>query len=125
MKQFGITMTASLVLTAMIASSALAKPRVMNDAEMDKVSGGTTEPVSLVKDTASATATVSPAQTLITDTSTQSIHVGDQAQQNLTSLVNILAINSAIQVMLNVNVSINSTVGSVNQYNNGSQSNQP
>src|SRR5208282_346997 len=88
----------------------MARPREMTDAQMDKVSGGT---VSVVN------AGTGPVTSTITDNSVQSINLSDQAQQNLTSLVNILSINSTIQVMLNLNVNINSTVGSVTQSSTG------
>lgn len=48
-----------------------------------------------------------------TDTSTLSLN--DSAQENLRALVNVNAVNSAIQVLLNLNVNINSIVGEVNQ----------
>jgi hypothetical protein len=40
-----------------------------------------------------------------------------QAQQNLSSLININAVNSNINVLLNLNVNINSTVGTLTQTN--------
>jgi len=41
----------------------------------------------------------------------------DNAQQNLRSLVNIVAVNSKVQVLVNLNININSTVGAVHQAN--------
>lgn len=41
----------------------------------------------------------------------------DHAQQNLRSVVNINAVNSEVNVLLNLNVTIDSTVGTVNQFN--------
>ena len=40
-----------------------------------------------------------------------------QSQSNLRSLININAVNSEIQVLLNLNISIDSTVGTLNQFN--------
>jgi hypothetical protein len=40
-----------------------------------------------------------------------------QAQQNLSSLININAVNSNINVLLNLNVNLNSTVGTLTQAN--------
>jgi hypothetical protein len=40
-----------------------------------------------------------------------------QAQQNLSSLININAVNSNINVLLNLNVNLNSTVGTLTQTN--------
>ena len=53
----------------------------------------------------------------ITSTTTGTINLSDNAQQNLNSLVNITAVNSNISVLLNLNVNINSTVGTVTQSN--------
>jgi hypothetical protein len=41
----------------------------------------------------------------------------DNAQSNLQSLININAVNSPIQVLLNLNINVNSSIGSVNQLN--------
>lgn len=41
----------------------------------------------------------------------------DNAQNNLSALININAVNSPVQVLLNLNININSKVGSVNQSN--------
>ncbi len=41
----------------------------------------------------------------------------DQAQQNLRALVNVNAVNSMVQVLLNLNISVNSEVGSITQGN--------
>jgi hypothetical protein len=46
-----------------------------------------------------------------------SLLIQDSAQQNLRSLVNINAVNSKIQVLINMNVNINSTVGTLRQIN--------
>lgn len=58
-----------------------------------------------------------------TSTSTMgSINLSGSAQQNLSSLININAVNSTVNVLLNLNVNINSTVGTILQSNlNGKQ----
>jgi hypothetical protein len=43
--------------------------------------------------------------------------IRDQAQQNLQSFINVTAVNSQIQVLVNLNITINSTVGAVQQLN--------
>lgn len=43
--------------------------------------------------------------------------LSDNAQSNLRSLINVNAVNSPVQVLLNLNVSINSTIGNINQLN--------
>lgn len=101
----------------------LAAPRQLSDAELDAVHGGNTTALDPTED---AHVGNSDGAEFSTDIRlSQSIYVGAQAQQNLTSLVNILAVDSAIQVQLNLNVSVNSSVGSVTQGNSGTQSGQP
>jgi hypothetical protein len=57
-----------------------------------------------------------------TTTTTGSVNLGGNAQQNLSSLININAVNSTINVLLNLNININSTVGTILQSNlNGKQ----
>ncbi len=66
---------------------------------------------------------VSAAGTLATQTgpltgaNIGTLTLNGNAQQNLSSLVNINAVNSNINVLLNLNVNINSTVGSILQSN--------
>ena len=118
MKKLLVILTTLTLVSLPLGSGLLAAPREMSDAEMDKVSGG--DAATIDPSTDPATADTSPTTPLPAG-SVSSITISGQAQQNLTSLVNIVAINSSIQVMLNLNVSINSTVGSVNQGNLGTQ----
>jgi hypothetical protein len=53
----------------------------------------------------------------ITGTNMSALTLNGGAQQNLSSLVNINAVNSNINVLLNLNVNMNSTVGTVMQSN--------
>lgn len=46
-----------------------------------------------------------------------SLQLQDQAQQNLRALVNVNAVNSMVQVLLNLNISVDSQVGSILQGN--------
>jgi hypothetical protein len=48
---------------------------------------------------------------------TSTLVIRDNAQQNLQSLINVTAVNSRIQVLVNLNITINSTVGAVQQIN--------
>lgn len=48
---------------------------------------------------------------------TASLKMTGNAQSNLSSLININAVNSPIQVLMNLNININSTVGKMNQWN--------
>lgn len=47
-----------------------------------------------------------------------SLQLMDNAQSNLRSLININAVNSPIQVLLNLNINVNSSIGNLNQLNN-------
>jgi len=89
--------------------------RELDDCEMDGVCGGITGSFDMTQS----------GNMNLTDNSVQSIALNGQAQQNLSSLVNILSINSTISVMMNLNVNINSTVGTVNQGNTGTQTGIP
>jgi len=53
----------------------------------------------------------------VSGTTLGSLSLNGNAQQNLSSLVNINAVNSKINVLLNLNVNINSTVGTLTQSN--------
>lgn len=50
-------------------------------------------------------------------THNNSLTLLDNAQQNLSSLININAVNSPVNVLLNLNINVNSTIGSIQQYN--------
>jgi hypothetical protein len=52
-----------------------------------------------------------------TGTTLGSLTLNGNAQQNLSSLININAVNSSINVLLNLNINIDSTVGSILQSN--------
>jgi hypothetical protein len=60
---------------------------------------------------------VQPASSSTNTTTTGTVNLGGSAQQNLSSLININAANSTINVLLNLNVNINSTVGTILQSN--------
>jgi hypothetical protein len=52
-----------------------------------------------------------------TNTTVGSLSLNGNAQQNLSSLINLNAVNSKVNVLLNLNVNINSTVGTLTQTN--------
>lgn len=58
---------------------------------------------------------VLPAQT--TSTMTGNLQLMDHAQSNLRSLININAVNSPVQVLLNLNISIDSRIKNLHQWN--------
>lgn len=75
--------------------------------------GETPTPNGLVSSTGSLAVQSSPN----TGTSIGVLTLNGSAQQNLSSLININAVNSKINVLLNLNVNINSTVGTIIQSN--------
>lgn len=46
-----------------------------------------------------------------------SLVLSDNAQRNLSSLININAVNSEINVLMNLNINVDSNIGQLNQYN--------
>jgi hypothetical protein len=118
---FAILAVLALLASWPGGSSLLAAPREMSDAEMDAVTGGDAPPVDPSADQTTGSDSSPSVTSSYVNNSVSTIIIRDQAQQNLTSMVNILSINSSVQVMLNLNVSINSTVGSVGQGNVGVQ----
>jgi hypothetical protein len=53
----------------------------------------------------------------VSGTTIGTLNLNGNAQQNLNSLININAVNSTISVLLNLNINIDSTVGTVVQSN--------
>jgi len=53
----------------------------------------------------------------ISNVTNGTLNITDNAQQNLSSLINLNAVNSKINVLMNLNVNINSTVGTLTQSN--------
>ncbi len=60
---------------------------------------------------------IQPLHNTITNNITGLIELSGGAQSNLSSLVNINAVNSQVQVLLNLNITIDSKVGFVSQTN--------
>ena len=46
-----------------------------------------------------------------------SLQLSGNAQRDLSSLINIIAVNSEINVLMNLNINIDSNIGQLNQYN--------
>ena len=121
---------ASLVLLTQVGISQTSrKPKPMSDSTLDNVTaagitasasngvvkfqGEVPTPNGLVSSAGSLSVESGP----LTGTSVGSLTLNGNAQQNLSSLININAVNSKINVLLNLNVNINSTVGSILQSN--------
>ena len=121
---------ASLVLLTQVGISQTShKPKPMSDSTLDNVTaagisatatngvikfeGQVPTPNGLVSSAGSLSVQNGP----ITGTTIGSLTLNGNAQQNLSSLININAVNSKINVLLNLNVNINSTVGTIIQSN--------
>jgi hypothetical protein len=100
----------------------------MNDAALDGVTAGTVTAglsdgvVKFQGQTPTANGLVSSSGSLAVQnvpfsSTTGTLSINGNAQQNLSSLVNINAVNSKIHVLLNLNVNINSSVGTLTQAN--------
>jgi hypothetical protein len=120
---------ASLVLLTQVGISQTHKPKPMSDSTLDNVTaagvsatasngvvkfeGQTPTPNGLVSSAGSLAVQGSSAG----GTSVGTLTLNGNAQQNLSSLINLNAVNSKINVLLNLNVNINSTVGTIVQSN--------
>jgi hypothetical protein len=105
------------------------KATPMNDAALDKVTAGTVTagvsdgvvrfqgqtptPNGLVSSSGSLAIQSGP----LNGSTLGTLSISGNAQQNLSSLVNITAVNSKVNVLLNLNVNINSTVSTLTQSN--------
>jgi hypothetical protein len=120
---------ALVLLTQVGISQHTRKPKLMSDGTLDKVTASgitataTNGVVNFQGSTPTPNGLVSSAGSLAvqggtnTGTSVGTLTLNGSAQQNLSSLININAVNSKINVLLNLNVNINSTVGTIIQSN--------
>ena len=111
------------------AAAGEGEKRLLSDAELDQVTAGNvavnesddTIVFEAVKETAAGRRITADGSLRIIEIPTGitfgTLTLSDNAQQNLQSLININAVNSAINVLLNLNVTIDSSVGAINQVN--------
>lgn len=106
-----------------------AKAKLLSDAALDEVTAGNIT-AGISKGVVHFAGQAQTANGLVSSTGSLGIQGGPiggvtngtlslngNAQQNLSSLVNINAVNSKINVLLNLNININSTVGTLTQSN--------
>jgi DUF1680 family protein len=118
-----------LALLTGLAPDAGAQRRVLSDDELDQVSAGGIS-VELVEQVlkfefqslAGRTHEVSGSGTIetlspSTGLATGTLTIQDAAQSNLRSLININAVNSQVQVLVNLNINIDSVVEGLEQIN--------
>jgi len=128
---FVVASLALLTQIGMAQSAARHTPQPLNDAAMDRVTAGkitagvSNGVVNFQGSVPTQNGLVTGAGTLAvltgpltgTTQSQSTLTLNGQAQQNLSSLININAVNSNINVLLNLNVNLNSTVGTITQTN--------
>jgi hypothetical protein len=144
MQRIFVTAVLTLVSSAAIASagaqtkaSVKAQPRAtaptkavaLSDEALDKVTAGTISAnasdgvVKFQGQTPTANGLVSSSGSLavqsagVSNTSVGTLSINGNAQQNLSSLINLNAVNSKVAILMNLNVNINSTVGTLTQSN--------
>jgi hypothetical protein len=110
-----------------VASSSSSKKHVLTDAEMDQVAAGGASAqmvgnvLSFAGQTAngavSGTGTVEVRTAAEQNATSGVLILQDSAQSGSKSFIGINAVNSQIQVLLNLNVNINSSVGTLSQAN--------
>jgi hypothetical protein len=120
---------AQMPVQARAQATTKTKAMPLSDAALDQVTAGTISAgisegvVRFQGQTPTANGLVSSTGSLalqsgpIGGTTMGTLSLDGNAQQNLSSLVNINAVNSKINVLLNLNVNINSTVGTLTQSN--------
>ncbi len=110
------------VLAAGAASAG--EPRLLADEELAEISVGSQAPVSLhyARTTRAGTQVAAEGSFGVIDAASQGVGnsvlwLGDGAQGQLNSLINVNAVNSEVNVLLNLNISIDSQIGTLNQQN--------
>lgn len=103
--------------------------RALDDAEMNNITAGSLSieaqngqyRFSLGDDrsrmSVTGNATVAAQETAIPAGPVSYILLRDNAQSNLRAFVNVNAVNASVQVLINLTVNINSTIGTINQIN--------
>lgn len=134
MRRLLLIASLALLTQSGIAQTAVrSAPKPLNDAAMDRITGSgsgnftaglSNGVISFQGSVPTKNGLVTGAGTLAvltgplsSTTNVGSITLNGQAQQNLSSLVNINAVNSNVNVLLNLNVNLNSTVGTITQTN--------
>lgn len=125
-----LTILASVISHNAISDEATYQgPRELTDLELDSVTAGN-QSVNPLDDLVvfSASKTTAAGTRINVDGSfglvdsldsivAGSLTLSDNAQRDLSSLININAVNSTINVLMNLNINIDSNIGQLNQYN--------
>jgi len=117
----GAILVAGWLLTA---SAAAGEPYLLDAATLDRVTAGTQEDAraladfDFVRQTGSGrTVSGNGSVALANPGRNYNLLLGDGAQSHLRSLVNINAVDANITVLLNLNINVESTVGTLTQNN--------
>jgi len=105
--------------TTLLFTTTVYSAEPLSNAQLDDVTAGNVSvPIEIDQLTSRGTH-INVAGDIQWQASTQnySLVLSDNAQQNLSSLININAVNSPVNVLLNLNINIDSTVGNLQQYN--------
>lgn len=135
MRRIVLILSIALACHGALGQGQKAKAKPMSDSAMDQVTAGSTgstgvtatasngvvnfagqaaTPNGLVTSAGTLSMQTSP---LSTSTTTGTLSINGSAQQGLSSLININAVNSQINVLMNLTINVNSTVGSILQSN--------
>ena len=126
---FLIASLALLTQAGLAQSSKNHGTQPLNDAAMDQITAGSVTAglsngvVKFAGSVPTPNGLVTGAGTMailtgpLTGTNIGSLTLNGDAQQNLSSLVNINAVNSNVNVLLNLTVNMNSTIGTLTQSN--------
>lgn len=130
MRGFSLVALATLLLVA--APPARAAKHKLDDAQLAKITAGGVsvqnnngvidfqfEGAAGSTHSVSGSGTVAPLGPGAAASDLSQLILNDNAQQNLQSFININAVNSQVQLLINLTVNVNSTVGTLLQ-NNGS-----
>jgi hypothetical protein len=132
-----VSSTSATFAEAQTRATAKAHPRAaiptkavaLSDDALDKVTAGTISAntsegvvkfqgqAQTAKGLVSSTGSLAVQSGGVNNTNVGIISINGNAQQNLSSLINLNAVNSKINVLMNLNVNINSTVGTLTQSN--------
>ena len=127
MKHPHLRIVATLLLSA--AACAASAAEVLTDEQLDQVTAGTASMsydrerrfLELHKTTALGTEIGVTGKVDSVAVSNAALQLSGSAQSDLHALINTNAVNSPVQVLMNLNININSSVNTLNQTNSGLQ----
>jgi len=109
----------TLFFATLLFSTKVFSIEPLSDTQLDDVTAGNISvPIQIDQFTAGGTHIVVDGDVQVQSSLQNNfLTLSDNAQQNLSSLININAVNSPVNVLLNLNINIDSTIGVIKQYN--------